>query len=135
MEYSKLSSVNDKEEIPQESPVIPSESGSSSQAPLIVVSVIAGVLFVGLGVVVFILVRMRKSQTNARHSDRSVPSERSDPDKISTDQNIQQNPVINPQIASVSGGFDDNLISEKDKVSETSSKKSKPKVSPFSKKR
>lgn len=98
-------------------------------------SVIAGVLFVGLGVVVFILVRIRKSQTNARHSERSVSSERSDPDKISTDQNIQRNPVTNPQIASVSSGFDDNLISEKDKVSETSSKKSKPKVSPFSKKK
>jgi hypothetical protein len=99
------------------------------------VSVIAGVLFVGLGVVVFILVRIRKSQTNARHSERSVSSERSDPDKISTDQNIQRNPVTNPQIGSVSSGFDDNLISEKDKVSETSSKKSNPKVSPFSKKK
>ena len=83
---------------------------------------------------VFILVRMRKSQTNARHSERKVSSERSDSDKISTDQNIQQNPVMNPQIAFVSSGFDDNLISEKDKVSESSSKKSKPKMSPFSKK-
>jgi hypothetical protein len=99
------------------------------------VSVIAGVLFVGLGVVVFILIKMRKSQTNARHSERSVSSERSDPDKISTDQKIQRNPVTNPQIASVSSGFDDNLISEKDKVSEASSKNNKPKVSPFSKNR